>query len=67
MMWLMLLYCCIYAPTLALTNSIAFINLKNSEKEFGKIRVWGTIGWIAAGLAPGRLAARWPSRPRASP
>lgn len=49
MVWLMLIYCLLYAPTLALTNSIAFINLKNSEKEFGKIRVWGTIGWIAAG------------------
>jgi nucleoside transporter len=49
MVWLMLVYCLLYAPTLALTNSIAFINLQNSEKEFGKIRVWGTIGWIAAG------------------
>jgi nucleoside transporter len=49
MIWVMLIYCLIYAPTLALTNSIAFINLKNSEKDFGKIRVWGTIGWIAAG------------------
>lgn len=51
MMWLMLLYSLIYAPTLVLTNSIAFVNLKNSEKEFGSIRVWGTIGWIAAGWA----------------
>ncbi len=50
MMWLMLVYCLLYAPTLALTNSIAFINLKKSEKEFGYIRVWGTIGWIIAGL-----------------
>lgn len=49
MAWLMLGYCLLYAPTLALTNSIAFINLKNSEEEFGKVRVWGTIGWIAAG------------------
>jgi nucleoside transporter len=40
MMWLMLFYCLLYAPTLALTNSIAFINLKE----------WGTIGWIVAGL-----------------
>ena len=39
MMWLMFLYCLLYAPTLALTNSIAFINLENSEKDFGKIRV----------------------------
>jgi len=51
MMWLMLLYSLIYAPTLALTNSIAFVNLKSSEKEFGAIRVWGTLGWISAGLA----------------
>lgn len=50
MMWLMLFYCLLYAPTLALTNSIAFINLKNPEKDFGVIRVWGTIGWIVAGL-----------------
>jgi nucleoside transporter len=50
MMWLMLFYCLLYAPTLALTNSVAFINLKNTEKEFGIVRVWGTIGWIVSGL-----------------
>jgi nucleoside transporter len=62
MMWLMLLYCLVYAPTLALTNSIAFLNLKSSEKEFGAIRVWGTIGWIAAGwaLAGWRALAKSP-------
>ena len=55
MMWLLLLYCMMYAPTMALTNSIAFINMQNSEKDFGKIRVWGTIGWIVSGL----LLAGW--------
>ena len=46
---LMLVYCLLYAPTLALTNSIAMINLRDSEAEFGGIRVWGTLGWIASG------------------
>jgi len=55
MIWLIFLYSLLYAPTLALTNSIAFINLKDSEREFGIIRVWGTIGWIAAGL----ILAAW--------
>jgi len=50
MVWLMLVYFLVYAPTLALTNSIAFINLQKSDKDFGKIRVWGTIGWIVAGV-----------------
>jgi nucleoside transporter len=60
MAWLMSIYCLLYAPTLALTNSIAFINLKSSEKEFGAIRVWGTIGWIVAAyvLTGWRLLAK---------
>ena len=45
---LMLAYAFFYAPTLALSNSIAFRNLKDPEVEFGPIRVWGTIGWIVA-------------------
>jgi nucleoside transporter len=45
---LMLGYAFFYAPTLALSNSVAFRNLKDPEIEFGPIRVWGTIGWIMA-------------------
>ena len=45
----MVVYCLLYAPTLALTNSICFYHLKNVNQEFGRIRVWGTIGWIVAG------------------
>src|SRR5262249_34540554 len=36
-----------YVPTISITNAIAFANMKDS-KEFGMIRLWGTIGWIAA-------------------
>mgnify|MGYP003638408852 CR=1 FL=1 len=43
-------YMLTYFPTLALTNTLAMRNMTDPEKEFPKIRVWGTIGWIAAGL-----------------
>ena len=45
---LMLLHCFFYVPTLSIANAIAFSNLKDSQKEFGPVRLWGTIGWIAA-------------------
>ncbi len=45
-----LVYMVIYMPTLALVNSVSFRQMKNPEKEFSAIRIWGTIGWIVAGL-----------------
>ncbi len=44
-------YMVLYMPTLALVNSVAFNQMKDPEKEFANIRVWGTVGWIIAGLA----------------
>ena len=49
-----LLYSLIYSPTLSLTNSLAFHHLPDRDRDFGKIRVWGTIGWIAVGIGIGQ-------------
>ena len=45
---LMLVHCLLYVPTISITNSIAFANMKDAEKEFGIVRMGGTIGWILA-------------------
>ncbi|WP_300600384.1 nucleoside permease [Niabella sp.] len=45
-----LAYMILYMPTLALVNSVSFNQMKSPEKQFPSIRIWGTIGWILAGL-----------------
>lgn len=50
---LMIAYMLCYMPTLGLGNTITFTHLK--QEEFPKARVWGTIGWIVAGLVLGGL------------
>lgn len=45
------IYMVLYMPTLALVNSVSFRQMSDPEKEFSGIRIWGTIGWIIAGLS----------------
>lgn len=45
-----LAYMILYMPTLALVNSIAFNQMKDPAKEFSFVRVFGTLGWIIAGV-----------------
>jgi MFS family permease len=44
----MAVHCLFYVPTISVTNTLAFANLSDAQKDFGPVRLWGTIGWIAA-------------------
>lgn len=48
--WVILLYSLLYMPTIALSNNIAFSQMTDPGKQFPWIRVFGTLGWIGAGI-----------------
>ena len=48
--WIIVIYSLLYMPTIALSNSIAFQQMTDPGRQFPWIRVFGTVGWIVAGL-----------------
>lgn len=48
-------YMVLYMPTLALVNSVSFNQMTDPSKQFAKVRIWGTIGWIVAGMLIGYI------------
>ncbi len=54
LVWIFTGHMLCFMPTLALGNNIVFANVAD-QNSFPKIRVWGTIGWIVAGLVIGFL------------
>lgn len=54
--WVVLGYSLLYTPTIALSNSIAFGQMTDPGKQFPWIRVFGTLGWILAGIMIGVLS-----------
>jgi nucleoside transporter len=53
--WVILGYSLLYMPTIALSNSVAFAQMTDPGKQFPWIRVFGTLGWIAAGILISKL------------
>jgi nucleoside transporter len=53
--WIILFYSLLYMPTIALSNSVAFSQMSDPGRQFPWIRVFGTIGWIVAGILIGTM------------
>jgi len=63
----MFVHCLLYVPTISITNSIAFANMKNPDKEFGLVRMGGTIGWILAAWPFTFIFVNWAAVDAAAP
>jgi nucleoside transporter len=62
----MLVHCLLYVPTISITNSIAFAHMKDPQKEFGLVRMGGTIGWVLAAWPMTFILVDW-ARVNATP
>lgn len=66
-MILMSIHCLLYVPTISITNSIAFANMKDAQEEFGIVRMGGTIGWIFAAWPFTFILVDWQKVEKANP
>jgi nucleoside transporter len=64
---LMLVHCLLYVPTISITNAIAFANMRDPEKEFGIVRMGGTVGWILAAWPFVFIFVNWDAVSAANP
>jgi nucleoside transporter len=64
---LMSVHCLLYVPTISITNSIAFANMKDAKTEFGIVRMGGTIGWIFASVPFTFILVNWDAVEAAQP
>ncbi|MFN0052699.1 MAG: MFS transporter [Planctomycetales bacterium] len=51
LVWLTGIFACAYLPTVPLVTALCFRHLPNPDRQFGKVRVWGTVGWMAASVS----------------
>lgn len=63
----MLVHCLLYVPTISITNSIAFAHMKDAQKEFGIVRMGGTVGWILAAWPMTFILVDWDRVQAANP
>lgn len=64
---LMYVHCLLYVPTISITNAIAFAHLKDAQREFGLVRMGGTIGWILVAWPFAFVFVDWPAVEAAHP
>jgi MFS family permease len=64
---LMYVHCLLYVPTISITNAIAFAAMKDAQKEFGIVRMGGTIGWILAAWPFTFVFVDWDAVQQANP
>jgi MFS family permease len=64
---LMWIHCLLYVPTLSIVNSVAFTHMKDAQKEFGIVRMGGTIGWILAAWPFTFILVDWDAVKAANP